>query len=1071
VVQSYGATFAPLADFHLRDLTVRGMGDTLHSTGAQMLSLVGTNLSVIDCEFQYARAFGLVIRASDQVTVRGCRVLRSNGDGIALWDVSNALVTDNIIIGANDDAISAHSDDNAPTPVRSGLVIADNLIAESQGIKVLGAKIASITGNVMRRMMGYGIFVAQASGAHQGGSPLVAVKVCGNVITDVFRRSEPNWRNWEQYYIRVEGSAKNAGGEASAPGEPVPGSGAVTPLYGSGSGAFYANNTGSAAIASPGGWWVEVTDNQLLRTLPAPAAISDWGYGADGLWVGNNGDGSGFYNGAIAESSMNTRAIRIGPSLHNALIARNLIQTGAARAIEFFDAAGGAAIADGQFQDVVIEGNRISDFSQAAIWWPTAAVSRQRIRIERNLFDGDPQFRSPARGAGGTWQAATAPVGVQMTTLSGAFVAGNHFRNLAAPLATGAGVNNLLGNVVHGQPAALGFSTANKGVGTVAAAGPAWHYLIEESDPASSAYGQTASETLTQSATMPASGLYVAGHMVARSDFSQVNGQTQLGWKRLTTGGAHVPGVDWQPVYATTGAAIATGAGNLAELANPAAALATLGGAPLASPALSGTPTAPTAPARTASGQIATTGYVISTLAAPTPIGSGTPAPGSFTSLAAGGANPVFSTGGDPNGNLALGRYGVAGTPYVDFRGNNLGSGYSVRMISDSAGQLTFITTTGALNLRVNGSLAANALSIAGAAAATQNWVAGQGYESTAAKGAANGYAALDASGLVPASQLPGSLIGALSYQGGWNAASNTPPLASGAGAKGAYYTVGTAGTTVLDGIGQWSLGDHAVFNGTVWEKFQGAPADVVSVAGRTGAVTLSAADIAGLGPLATQAAGASAITGGTLAGITGLTLANPGGSGAVEGAAYAITAAPGLARQVFVQSAGVNRWGFGADGAGETGGAAGSDFRIDRYDDAGAALDTPLAISRASGAVSVGAGGLSVAGQPVALRSWVAAQGYERPANKGQPGGYAGLDGQGRVPLAQLPAAVVGAMSYQGVWDAAANQPPLASGVGTRGFYYAVSAAGTTALDGIADWAVGDQLAFSGVAWQRIRR
>jgi hypothetical protein len=431
----------------------------------------------------------------------------------------------------------------------------------------------------------------------------------------------------------------------------------------------------------------------------------------------------------------------------------------------------------------------------------------------------------------------------------------------------------------------------------------------------------------------------------------------------------------------------------------------------------------------------------------------------------------VFSTGGDPNGNLALGRYGVAGTPYMDFRGNNLGSGYSVRMISNGPGQLALYTTVGSVTLNVNGGITARAVSILGDQVATQPWVGAQGFESVSARGAANGYAALDASGLVPVSQLPGAMIGALSYQGGWNAASNTPPLASGVGAKGAYYTVGTAGTTLLDGIGQWSLGDHAVFNGTVWEKFQGAPADVVSVAGRTGAVTLAAADIAGLGPLATQAAGATAITGGTLSGITSLVLANPGGSGAAEGAAYAITAPSGLARQLFVQSGGVNRWGFGADGAGETGGAAGSDFRIDRYDDAGAALDTPLAISRASGAVAVGAGGLSVAGQPVALQSWVAAQGYERPANKGQPGGYAALDGQGRVPLAQLPAAVVGAMSYQGVWDAAANAPPLASGIGTKGFYYVVSAAGTTALDGIADWAIGDQLAFSGIAWQRIRR
>ncbi|HTN12871.1 MAG TPA: right-handed parallel beta-helix repeat-containing protein, partial [Acetobacteraceae bacterium] len=405
VLQSFGATFLPLTDFHLRDITVRGMADTLHSNGAQLVSLVGSNISVVDCEFQYARAFGIVIRASDEVTVRGCRVLRCNGDGIALWDVSNAIVTDNIIVGANDDAISAHSDDSAPTPVRSGLVIANNLVIESQGIKVLGAKVASITGNVLRRIMAYGIFVAQSVNAHQGGSPVVGVRISGNIITDVFRRSEPNYRNLEQYYIRVEGSMKSAGGGASAPGEPVVGSGVITPLYGSGYGAFYANNTNATAIASPGGWWVEVTDNQLLRTLPAPSAISDWGYSANGLWVGDNGDGSGYYNGAISEASMQSRGIYVGPSLHKALFARNLIQTSGARAIEFFDAASGSAIPDGAYQDVAFEGNRISDFGEAAIYWPTATQSRQRIRIERNEFDGDPQFRNANRGSGGTWLA------------------------------------------------------------------------------------------------------------------------------------------------------------------------------------------------------------------------------------------------------------------------------------------------------------------------------------------------------------------------------------------------------------------------------------------------------------------------------------------------------------------------------------------------------------------------------------------------------------------------------------------------------------------------------------------
>ena len=34
---------------------------------------------------------------------------------------------------------------------------------------------------------------------------------------------------------------------------------------------------------------------------------------------------------------------------------------------------------------------------------------------------------------------------------------------------------------------------------------------------------------------------------------------------------------------------------------------------------------------------------------------------------------------------------------------------------------------------------------------------------------------------------------------------------------------------------------------------------------------------------------------------------------------------------------------------------------------------------------------------------------------------------------------------------------PTLASGVGTQGHYYIVSVAGTTNLDGVTDWQVGD--------------
>ena len=64
--------------------------------------------------------------------------------------------------------------------------------------------------------------------------------------------------------------------------------------------------------------------------------------------------------------------------------------------------------------------------------------------------------------------------------------------------------------------------------------------------------------------------------------------------------------------------------------------------------------------------------------------------------------------------------------------------------------------------------------------------------------------------------------IGALNYKGTWDANANVPPLASGVGTKGDYYVVGTAGSTTLDGISNWGIGDWAVFNGSVWQRVEG---------------------------------------------------------------------------------------------------------------------------------------------------------------------------------------------------------------------------------------------------------
>lgn len=64
--------------------------------------------------------------------------------------------------------------------------------------------------------------------------------------------------------------------------------------------------------------------------------------------------------------------------------------------------------------------------------------------------------------------------------------------------------------------------------------------------------------------------------------------------------------------------------------------------------------------------------------------------------------------------------------------------------------------------------------------------------------------------------------IGALNYKGTWNASTNTPTIVSSVGVKGDYYVVSVAGTTNINGISNWGVGDWIVYNGATWQRVEG---------------------------------------------------------------------------------------------------------------------------------------------------------------------------------------------------------------------------------------------------------
>lgn len=130
-----------------------------------------------------------------------------------------------------------------------------------------------------------------------------------------------------------------------------------------------------------------------------------------------------------------------------------------------------------------------------------------------------------------------------------------------------------------------------------------------------------------------------------------------------------------------------------------------------------------------------------------------------------------------------------------------------------------------------------------------------------------------------------GGTTGAVNYKGTWNANSNSPMLTSSVGNQGDYYVVNIAGTTNLNGITDWQVGDWAIFNGSVWQKVDNTDG-VTSVNGETGVVVLGVANIAGAVPntvnvlAAGLVSGGGALTGNVTISLTAVPLANVTGAG-----------------------------------------------------------------------------------------------------------------------------------------------------------------------------------------------
>jgi len=145
----------------------------------------------------------------------------------------------------------------------------------------------------------------------------------------------------------------------------------------------------------------------------------------------------------------------------------------------------------------------------------------------------------------------------------------------------------------------------------------------------------------------------------------------------------------------------------------------------------------------------------------------------------------------------------------------------------DNYGRVTAVTTgaTGQVNTVVSGNTAT--LSHTGTINKTL----------TPVTAAVNASSAALATGAQIQTAINTALTGVLQFEGTWNASTNTPTLASGTGTSGDYYIVSVAGSTNLDGITDWEIGDWAVFANTTWTKIDNSQVGDVTGDGAAGKV------------------------------------------------------------------------------------------------------------------------------------------------------------------------------------------------------------------------------------------
>jgi len=466
---------------------------------------------------------------------------------VRVRDTSDCIITNNTLKRLGDDSIALHTANDTLTaysPQRERLIVSNNVIVNAGAIKILGAKRLICAGNVITLpIFGEGIAVRPGVSS-EGNNPHYDIVIADNIISDAVNINSGTPTPATAY---IKCKAVQAVG-ASATHSALPyrwdstDSAVIRPWDWN-----QADGT-DAADAMPPMAGLVIRGNICRRTLPNVAAFSDYGYG------------SALYQGVAYDPAMDDtdQRVALGISFSTVSSFINLVVEGntiehTAQAISL-----PAPVTELDYYNIIIRDNTVFDARDYGVAIGSAA-KHVNLLIEGNVFDLDYFRVNSNSNTDGSYDASSAPRGIDLGNCEGVQIKGNTFKNCGQLVASNVFSTLLIeDNVAYcGTPTATGFNAGNKGIGHILTGYGAWRYVIADCDPTSATYGEISSQMATSASAMPSSGWYYAGWFVWGTA-PATNGGGRIGWARVTSGTGHTLNTDWIEVGGVKGPASAT---------------------------------------------------------------------------------------------------------------------------------------------------------------------------------------------------------------------------------------------------------------------------------------------------------------------------------------------------------------------------------------------------------------------------------------------------------------------------------------------------------------------------------